>query len=193
MKAPRADGRGSPESPDVNFVAQAKAGELSAFEALLRRRRRTSLARRMLSEQQDAEDVTQQAFLGALEHLGGFRGEASFKTWLLRASPPPPALKVIRKQKGLDTFSWEEACATTEATWWRLAGPRAGRRCPHPGRRRQKLLHGLDRFSLVHPGCLDVEWGAQTRAQQQDSEDASGVGDGPSDPESNLRWKPRAR
>jgi len=58
----------------------------------------------MLRHEQDAEDVTQQTFLSALENLSGFRGEAGFSTWLLRIATHA-ALKVIRKRKGLDTIS----------------------------------------------------------------------------------------
>jgi RNA polymerase sigma-70 factor (ECF subfamily) len=50
--------------------------------------------------------------LNALENLAGFRGDASFATWLLRIATHA-ALKVIRKQKGLDTLSLE--AATEEA------------------------------------------------------------------------------
>jgi RNA polymerase sigma-70 factor (ECF subfamily) len=83
---------------------------LDAFEALTHRyeQRVYSLALRMLRHEQDAEDVTQQAFLSALEGLDGFRGDASFGTWLLRIATHA-ALKIIRKRKGLDTVSLEEA------------------------------------------------------------------------------------
>ena len=103
------------EPPDLALVARAKAGELDAFEALANRyeRRVYALALRMLRHQQDAEDVTQQTFLSALENLGGFRGDASFATWLLRIATHA-ALKVIRKQKGLDTISLEEATEETD-------------------------------------------------------------------------------
>ena len=101
--------------PDAQLVTLAKAGELSAFEALMHRHERAaySLARRMLQNEQDAEDVTQQAFLSAVEHLAGFREEASFKTWLLRIATHA-ALKVIRKRKGLDTVSLEEATEVSD-------------------------------------------------------------------------------
>jgi RNA polymerase sigma-70 factor (ECF subfamily) len=94
---------------DAELVKSAKAGELSAFEILTNRyeQRVYSLALRMLRHQQDAEDVTQQAFLSALENLKSFREEASFSTWLLRIATHA-ALKVIRKRKGLDTVSLEE-------------------------------------------------------------------------------------
>jgi RNA polymerase sigma-70 factor (ECF subfamily) len=105
----------NPSVSDAQLVARAKAGELSAFETLVQRHARAtySLARRMLQNEHDAEDVTQQTFLGAMEHLSGFREEASFKTWLLRIATHA-ALKVIRKRKGLDTISLEEATETSE-------------------------------------------------------------------------------
>ena len=100
----------APELTDAELVQRARAGELDAFEALTNRyeRRVYSLALRMLHHEQDAEDVTQQTFLSALENLNGFRGDAAFATWLLRIATYA-ALKIIRKRKGLDTVSLEEA------------------------------------------------------------------------------------
>ena len=94
----------SADTPDPELVNRAQAGELDAFEALTTRyeQRVFSLARRILQQEQDAEDVTQQTFLSALENLPGFRGEASFATWLFRIATHA-ALKVIRKRKGLET------------------------------------------------------------------------------------------
>lgn len=95
---------------DTELVSAAKAGDLNAFEELTTRheRRIYSLAYRILQNSPDAEDVTQQAFLSAVEHLAKFREEASFATWLYRIATFA-ALKVIRKRKGLDTVSLEEA------------------------------------------------------------------------------------
>jgi RNA polymerase sigma-70 factor (ECF subfamily) len=100
----------SPESPDTQLVQRAQLGELDAFEALTSRyeQRVYSLALRMLRHEQDAEDVTQQTFLSALENLNGFRGEASFSTWLLRIAAHA-ALKIIRKRRGLQLLSLDEA------------------------------------------------------------------------------------
>ncbi len=98
------------ETPDDELVRLAKAGGLDAFEALTSRyeQRVYGLAMRMLRQEQDAEDVTQQTFLSVLENLHGFRGEASFSTWVLRIASHA-ALKIIRKRKGLNTISLEEA------------------------------------------------------------------------------------
>ena len=97
------------ETPDAELVQRAKLGDLDAFESLANRyeQRVYSLALRISRREQDAEDVTQQTFLSALENLNSFRGEASFGTWLLRIATHA-ALKVIRKRKGLDTVSLEE-------------------------------------------------------------------------------------
>jgi RNA polymerase sigma-70 factor (ECF subfamily) len=100
----------TPETPDVELVRLAKSGDLDAFEALTNRyeQRVYGLAMRMLRQEQDAEYVTQQTFLSVLEHLESFRGEASFSTWVLRIASHA-ALKIIRKRKGLNTVSLEEA------------------------------------------------------------------------------------
>jgi RNA polymerase sigma-70 factor, ECF subfamily len=105
----------TPEASDADLVTRAKAGELEAFEALTNRyeQRVYSLALRMLRQEQDAEDVTQQTFLSAVENLDGFRGDASFATWLLRIATYA-ALKVIRKKRGLNTVSLEEATEESE-------------------------------------------------------------------------------
>jgi RNA polymerase sigma-70 factor (ECF subfamily) len=102
---------------DEELVHQAKAGEVAAFEELATRYEQKvySLARRLLRQEQDAEDVTQQTFLSALEHLDGFREEASFATWLMRIATHA-ALKVLRKRKGLDVVSLEASTEPQEDT-----------------------------------------------------------------------------
>lgn len=101
--------------PDPKLVLAAKAGDLAAFEELVTRheRRIYTLAFRILRNPHDAEDVTQQAFVSALENLAAFRAEASFATWLSRIATFA-ALKIIRKRKGLDTVSLEEATEPQE-------------------------------------------------------------------------------
>jgi RNA polymerase sigma-70 factor, ECF subfamily len=100
----------SEQIPDAELVRRAKSGELEAFEELAARYERQvfTLARRITRHEQDAEDVTQQTFLSAVENLGGFRGEATFATWLFRIATHA-ALKVLRKREGLNTISLEEA------------------------------------------------------------------------------------
>jgi RNA polymerase sigma-70 factor (ECF subfamily) len=93
---------------DSDLVRRARSGELEAFELLVARHERAvfTLARRITGQNEDAEDVTQQAFVSAVEHLAGFREEASFATWIRRIATHA-ALKVLRKRRGMPTVSLE--------------------------------------------------------------------------------------
>jgi RNA polymerase sigma-70 factor (ECF subfamily) len=73
------------EPRDDFLVERARGGDLAAFETLVERHRATvfRVTARLVGEH-EAEDVTQDAFLRAYHRLGRFRGEASFRTWLLR-------------------------------------------------------------------------------------------------------------
>lgn len=70
---------------DAELVARARKGDQTAFGELIDRHRvavyRATLA--ALGSHADAEDAAQDAFLTAYRRLDTFRGEASFKTWLL--------------------------------------------------------------------------------------------------------------
>jgi RNA polymerase sigma-70 factor (ECF subfamily) len=107
----------NPAPSDNELVQRAKAGDLDAFETLATRyeQRIYSMALRILRHEHDAEDVTQQTLLSALENLTAFRGEASFQTWLLRIASHA-ALKIIRKRKGLDAVSLEEVTESAESS-----------------------------------------------------------------------------
>ena len=107
--------------PDTELVRRAKAGELEAFETLTARHERQVylLAWRMLRHEQDAQDVTQETILSALEHLDGFRQESSFATWLLRIATHA-ALKVLRKLN--DYVDGDVAPGVCEAFEAHLAG-----------------------------------------------------------------------
>ena len=68
-----------------DLVERARRGDTEAFGDLVDLHRqavyRAALA--ALRSPEDAEDVAQEAFVTAFQKLDGFRGEASFKTWLL--------------------------------------------------------------------------------------------------------------
>jgi RNA polymerase sigma-70 factor, ECF subfamily len=70
---------------DAELVALARQGDTSAFGELVDRHRmavyRAALA--ALGSHAEAEDAAQDAFITAYRKLSGFRGDASFKTWLL--------------------------------------------------------------------------------------------------------------
>jgi RNA polymerase sigma-70 factor, ECF subfamily len=70
---------------DSDLVRRARGGDLSAFGDLVERHRAIvyRVAARMVGAD-DADDVTQDAFLRAFHRLDRFRGEAPFRGWLLR-------------------------------------------------------------------------------------------------------------
>jgi RNA polymerase sigma-70 factor, ECF subfamily len=71
---------------DEELLAAHLRGDQRAFGELMARheRRIHGLCVRMLGNREDAEDATQEAFIGALRRASAFRGEAAFSTWLYR-------------------------------------------------------------------------------------------------------------
>ncbi len=84
---------------DRPLVKQARAGDFAAMESLLMKYERQvfGVARRIVQQHQDAEEVTQQTFLSVIEHLGEFREESQFRTWLLRIATNH-AVALLRKR-----------------------------------------------------------------------------------------------
>ena len=70
---------------DRELVDRTLAGELAAFETLVDRHRDVvfRVAARIVGRD-EAEDVSQDAFLRAFHRLSSFRGDANFRVWLLR-------------------------------------------------------------------------------------------------------------
>ena len=71
---------------DRELLAQAQAGDLSSFEALVEKHRDKvyGVALRMTRSEADAAEITQETFLSAFQHLPEFRGEAAFGSWVHR-------------------------------------------------------------------------------------------------------------
>jgi RNA polymerase sigma-70 factor, ECF subfamily len=80
------DARAQQRTEDDQLIREAQAGQRTSFDALVRRYDQSvlRLALHMLGNEQDAQDVHQEAFIKAYRHLGNFRFECSFYTWLYR-------------------------------------------------------------------------------------------------------------
>ncbi len=74
--------------PDVVLVAAAQRGERDAMNALLERHydRITSTCKRVMSDQADASDATQEALMAITRGIGRFDGTSSFTTWAYRVA-----------------------------------------------------------------------------------------------------------
>jgi RNA polymerase sigma-70 factor (ECF subfamily) len=71
---------------DAAVVARVRAGETALFEVLMRRhnQRVYRVARAVVKDETEAEDVMQQAYINAFRHLDQFEERAQFSTWLTR-------------------------------------------------------------------------------------------------------------
>src|SRR6516164_9366767 len=72
--------------PDEEVVNRVLRGDTAMFEILMRRHnlRLYRVARVILRNDGEAEDVMQDAYVRAYEHLDQFGGRAKFSTWLTR-------------------------------------------------------------------------------------------------------------
>src|SRR5580765_6005951 len=74
------------ELQDEEVVGRVLAGETALYEILMRRynQRLYRVARSILRNDVDAEDVMQEAYVRAYQHLDQFAGESKFSTWLTK-------------------------------------------------------------------------------------------------------------
>jgi RNA polymerase sigma factor (sigma-70 family) len=72
------------QEPTPQALDQARAGDMAALDALLAGIQPAvfNFAARMLGNREDAADSTQEILLKVVTHLGAFRGEAAFTTWV---------------------------------------------------------------------------------------------------------------
>ena len=84
---------------DEQVVARVLAGETALFEILMRRynQRLYRAARAILRDDSEAEDVMQDAYVRAYQHLSQFAGRASFSTWLTRIAVHEALARVQRR------------------------------------------------------------------------------------------------
>lgn len=85
---------------EAALIAGTRAGDTSCFEALMSRyeRRIYRLARTIVKNEGDAEEIVQEAFFKAFEHIEGFKGDSRFYTWLVRITVNEALMK-LRKRK----------------------------------------------------------------------------------------------
>ena len=102
---------------ETHFVQLARQGDAAAFTELVTRyeRRIFRLAKNITQSEEDAEDVLQETFLKAYEHLGGFQGQSKFYTWIVRIAVNEALMK-LRKRKTDKTVSLDENIDTGEET-----------------------------------------------------------------------------
>jgi RNA polymerase sigma-70 factor (ECF subfamily) len=105
------------EADEATLVAQSREGDGRAFGELVRRYESKifRLAQHVTQNREDAEDVLQETFLKAFEHLDQFQGAAKFYTWIVRIAVNQALMK-LRRRRTDKSVSLDEAIDTGEDT-----------------------------------------------------------------------------
>jgi len=100
---------------ETALVTQARQGDSEAFNGLAERYQRNifRLAQNITQNREDAEDVLQETFLKAYEHLSEFHGDSKFYTWIVRIAVNEALMK-LRKRKWDKTVWIDEPINTGE-------------------------------------------------------------------------------
>jgi len=104
MAIERAAAAGPAALTDEEIVERTRAGEIALFELLMRRynQRLYRLARAVVRDATEAEDVVQETFVRAFEHLDQFAGRARFATWLTRIAVHEASARLRRRGRYMD-------------------------------------------------------------------------------------------
>jgi RNA polymerase sigma-70 factor (ECF subfamily) len=100
---------------ETALVARAKEGDGEAFNTLVNKYARNifRLAQNITQNAEDAEDVLQETFMKAYEHLGTFEGQSKFYTWIVRIAVNEALMK-LRKRKWDKTVWLDEPVPTDD-------------------------------------------------------------------------------
>lgn len=96
---------------DFELARAAATGDQLAFEKLYQQHHRKvySLCLRMLGNQTDAEDVTQDVFIQVYRKINTFQGESAFTTWLYRLTVNCVLMFLRKKRRKHQEESTEDA------------------------------------------------------------------------------------
>jgi RNA polymerase sigma-70 factor (ECF subfamily) len=102
---------------ETTLVAQSREGDTAAFGELVRRYEGKifRLAQHVTQNREDAEDVLQETFMKAYEHLDQFQGNSKFYTWIVRIAVNQALMK-LRRRKTDRSVSLDETIDTGEDT-----------------------------------------------------------------------------
>jgi len=112
MDATAVAARSKPESlTDEEVVCRVRMGETALYEVIMRRynQRLYRVARAILHNDAEAEDVMQDAYVRAYEHLGQFAARAPFSTWLTRIAVHESLARLRRRNRNqpLDEMDYD--------------------------------------------------------------------------------------
>src|SRR5881409_454885 len=150
------NGKAYSSADDPALVKAAQRGDMGAFEELVVRHRDKIYARAysMMRNEEEAIDLSQEAWVKAWQRLKQFQGEASFGTWMTRIVINL-CLDQLRKQKRQRTESIEEMSEESGGVERQMPvvtiNPTAGL---ERGELRQRIDRALGQLSYEHRTVL---------------------------------------
>lgn len=101
------------DKSDLQLVSEFQNGNIESFNELVRRYQQKVywIARRMIGNHDDADDIVQEVFVKVHKKLNNFRSESSFYTWLYRIATNM-SINAIRKKKLVEWFRFDDALPT---------------------------------------------------------------------------------
>ena len=154
-----------PQPPDEQLLSEAKSGDQQAFAELCLRYRGMLMNRiyRILRDQEDTEDVVQETFLKAYQHLQSFRGACSFSTWLVVIGTNV-SLMLLRRRKAMCKYSFDGVTEDGETLVMECQDPK-----PDPeqlymmSQTSQKLKQAVTRLSPQVRNILEMYYNRELR------------------------------
>ena len=113
------------ETDDAELVRRARGRDEAAIRAIMQsnNRRLYRLARGILRNDSEAEDVVQETYVRAFTHLDGFRGESSLATWLARIAMNEALGRLRRQRPGVEWTSLPPGVLEAQIIQFPLSSP----------------------------------------------------------------------
>ena len=154
-----------PQPSDDQLLSEARSGNRQAFGELCLRY--SGMLRQKIFQivrhPEDAEDLLQETFLRAYQHLQTFRGASSISTWLV-AIGTNVSLMLLRKRKGLRKYSCEVVAEDGETIVMEFRDPAPDpEQCYMMSQTSQRLKYAASRLSPQLRNLLEMYYKSELR------------------------------
>jgi RNA polymerase sigma-70 factor, ECF subfamily len=131
---------------DIELVRRARGREEAAIRAIMQsnNRRLYRLARGILRNDSEAEDVVQETYVRAFTHLDSFRGDSSLATWLARIAMNEALGRLRRQRPNVEWTSLPPGTLEAQIIQFPLAAPADPEKTMAQREIQQVVEHAID-------------------------------------------------
>jgi RNA polymerase sigma-70 factor (ECF subfamily) len=142
-----------PPVEDIELVRRSQAGDLVAYDELVRRYQERVYATvyHMTSNHEDANDLAQEAFIKGFQALKSFKGDSSFYTWVYRIAVNK-TINFLKQRKNKTHMSLNDLDfnAENDPDLVALISDKTPRRDANLAELQEKLNAAMQKLSPVH-------------------------------------------